>query len=67
LGDQFPVPGDQSLGRNKRGHLFQDLPTQAFGFGGQSAALVVIKPQAPLAELLAQDPFSSRRYPMICS
>jgi hypothetical protein len=25
-------------------------------FGGQSAALVVIKPQAPLAELLAQDP-----------
>jgi hypothetical protein len=51
----YPVPGQQSLGRDERGHFFQKLPTQAFGFGRQSTALVVVEPYSPAAELFAQD------------
>jgi hypothetical protein len=52
-GDQLPVPRQQSLGRDERGHFSQKLPTQALGLGGQSTALVVVEPHSPSAELLA--------------
>ena len=55
VGDQFPPPGPQSLGRNKRGHFSQKLPTQTLGLGGQATALVVVESHSPSGDLLAQD------------
>jgi len=58
LGDQFAMPSEQGFGRHNGGHFRQKLPSQTFGSGGQSTALVVVEPQAP-AELLSQKRFSS--------
>ena len=44
LGNQLSMPGQQRLGRDNRGHLGQNLPSQAFGLGRQATTLVVIEP-----------------------
>ena len=41
LSDQFAMPGQQSLWRDDGGDLHQKPPSQAFGLGGQSSALIV--------------------------
>jgi hypothetical protein len=38
-----------------RGHLGQKLPSQSFGFGGQSTSLVIAEPQTSVAELFAKN------------
>jgi hypothetical protein len=56
LGDQVPMPCQQSLGCDNGGDLVQHLPAQHLGLSGYSPALMVIEAQSPIAELLAKDP-----------
>jgi hypothetical protein len=56
VGDQFSMPGEQGLGRDNRSYLPQHLPSQPFGLGCQSTALVVIEPQSAPTQLLAKNP-----------
>src|SRR6516165_9095258 len=55
LCDQPSMPGQQSLGRDNRGHLLENLPSQSLGLSGQSAALVIVEPQSLSAQLLAKN------------
>ena len=50
------MPAQQRLRCHDRCQLGQNLPSQSFRPGGQSASLVVGEPPAPLAELLTQHP-----------
>ena len=56
LSDQLAMPGQQSVWRDDGGDLHQKLPSQAFGLGDQSSALIVGEPQSPSAELLSKNP-----------
>jgi hypothetical protein len=55
LSDQLAMPGQQSLGRDDGGDLHQQLPSQAFGLGGQSSALIVGEPQSTSGQLFSQN------------
>src|SRR5450759_4087184 len=55
-GNQLSMPGQQRLGRDNRGHLGQNLPSQSFGLGRQATALVIVEPQPTAIELLAKHP-----------
>ena len=45
LRDQAAVPGQQSLGRHNSPQFDQQLASEAFGLGGQPAALVINEAQ----------------------
>src|SRR5215471_14836924 len=54
LRDQSAMPGQQGLGRDNRRPLSQNPASKSLGPRGQSAALVIVGPESPLAELFAQ-------------
>jgi hypothetical protein len=49
------VPGQQCVRRNKVGDVIQYSTAHKFGFGCQTATLIIGKPQAPRAQLLSQN------------
>jgi hypothetical protein len=55
LSDEPPMPPQQGLRCHDCGHLGQKLPSQSFGFGGQSTSLVIAEPQTSVAELFAKN------------
>lgn len=48
------MPSQQRLRGDDAGHFRQSFAAQPFGLGGQPTALIVIQPQALIAELLAE-------------
>jgi hypothetical protein len=56
LGDQFPMPSQQSLGRDNAGDFGKNLSSQRFGLYGQSPALMVIEAHSPVTELFSKHP-----------
>jgi hypothetical protein len=45
------MPSQQGFRCDDGGHVSQNLPSQPFGLGGQSAALVVVEFGAAITEL----------------
>jgi len=56
LGNQIPMPCQQSLRCDYGGELGQHLPSQHLSLNSQSPVLIVIEAQSPIAELLAKHP-----------
>jgi hypothetical protein len=50
------MPGQQCVRRNKVGNVIQYSTAHNFGFGCQTATLIIGKPQSPSTELLSEDP-----------
>src|SRR6516165_1053439 len=56
LGDQLPVPSQQSVRCDNVGDLGKSLSPQRFGLYGQSPALIVIEAHPPATELFSKHP-----------
>src|SRR6516165_4454612 len=56
LGDQLPVPSQQSVRCDNVGDLGKSLSPQRFGLYGQSPALTVIEAHSPATELFSKHP-----------
>jgi hypothetical protein len=54
-GDQLAVPAQDRVGRDQAGELAQPATTDEPALYGQASPLVIGEPQAPPAELLAED------------
>ena len=54
LGDQLPVPGQESFRSDDGGDFPQDATAKHFGLGRQATALVVVQTETLVAELLSQ-------------
>lgn len=50
------MPSHQGVGRNDRGKVGENLPSQAIRLGRQSSTLIVAESQPLIAELLAKNP-----------
>jgi hypothetical protein len=55
LGNEFPMPGQQCVRRNKVRNVIQQSPTHKFGFGRQTATLIIGKPKPTSAKLLSEN------------